>query len=154
MSAQPTTATAPVLQGETSGPNYGAADMQQAAQAALPGQETGTGRGDHQLLNGVDPQRTAGAREEPPRAGPRVPEQSQEGRARALTNGMETNDRTEQTSTLRTTSQGILAQGDVVSPERSSDYLSISPSSPRRERIAPGHAEPQPHQAARTVAME
>ena len=75
--------------------------MQQAAQAALPGQEAGTGRGDHQLLNGVDPQRTAGAREEPPRAGPQVPEQSQEGRA--LTNGMETIDRTEQAPTLRTT---------------------------------------------------
>ena len=34
------------------------------AQAALPGQ---MGRGDHQLLNGVDPRGTVGAREEPPR---------------------------------------------------------------------------------------
>ena len=104
MSAQPTTARAPVLQGETSGPNYGAADVQQAAQAALPGQEAGMGRGDHQLLNGVDPRGTVGAREEPPRAGPRVPEQSQGGHV--LTTGMETMGRTEQAPTLRTTSRG------------------------------------------------
>ena len=150
MSAQPTTAGTPVLEGEASGPQYGAV-QQPNEQAAPPHQNLGPAPGDRILVNGVDHRQTEVARDEPPRAGPRQPEQSGDGLTEPR---LETREAGGQEHTMmRTVVRDDSGRGDVVSPDRSSGFLSMSPQSLGGGRAAAGSVD-QPERAERTVAME
>ena len=120
MSAQPTTAGTPVLEGEASGPQYGAV-QQQGEQAAPPHQDRGPAPGDQILVNGVDHRQTEVARDEPPRAGPREPDQSRDGLTEPR---LETREEAGQEHTMmRTAVRDDSGRGDVVSPDRSSGFF-------------------------------
>ena len=149
MSAQPTTAGTPVLEGEASGPHYGA--VRQNEQAAPPHQNFGPASGGVVLVNGVDHRQTEVARDEPPRAGPREPEQSRDGLTEPR---LEPREEPGQEHTMvRTSVRDDSGRGEVVSPDRSSGFLSMSPPSPSGGRRAAG-SEDQPDRAERTVAMQ
>ncbi|CAE7767290.1 RE2 [Symbiodinium sp. CCMP2592] len=152
MSAQPLTAT-PVLEGEETGPRYGAL-QQEVRRADVPGQANEQARGDHPLMNGVDPPRMEAVHESPQfEAAPRMADQALDGDR--LRREMETSGLA-QPSGERTTEPGRPVLGTDVRPGDESDFASItaSPSSPRRTRAYAGSTMDQPHQAERTVAME
>ena len=139
-----------MLEGEASGPQYGAV-QQQGEQAAQPHQDRGPAPGDQILVNGVDHRQTEVARDEPPRAGPREPDQSRDGVTEPR---LKTREQTGQEHTMmRTAVRDDSGRGDVVSLDRSSGFLSMSPQSPVGGRGAAGSVD-QPDRAERTVAME
>ncbi|CAE7800726.1 GIP [Symbiodinium sp. CCMP2592] len=152
MSAQPLTAT-PVLEGEETGPRYGALH-QGAHRADVPGRGEEQGPGDQPLMNGVDPPRLETVRGGPPMtADPRPVDQTLDGGA--AQQGLETS-APAQAEPETTTAMSRPILGTDVRPGEGSDYqsFSASPPSPRRPRVPTESTMDQPHRAERTVAME
>ena len=122
--------------------------------AEVPGRGDEHGRGDHTMMNGVDPPRMGALRDDPPMgAEPRTADHPDEGGL--IHRAVETNEPAQGEPTRMMTAS-VPPLGADVRPGEESDFASLtaSPPSPRRARGLQGSSSDQPHRAERTPAME